>query len=201
MRPATTPRTDIRATLARLTITHLPFHCSLMRELPHWRSCVLWPSLRVQRSYLATTRFDRSRLLRRGAPRNDKPRLFGLLDLGGDDLRIGADPFGLLDELAALDLVDLHPAAAFVILRGHGERRHDAAERELLDRLEALLDLLAGRLLAAIRLHRVADRLDVQRRIQDAAIVHHRIAHLLRRLFALRLVHGLDFLAHRVVVA
>src|SRR5947207_2508676 len=37
--------------------------------------------------------------------------LFGLLYRLGDHLRISVDPVGLLDELAALDLVDLHPAA------------------------------------------------------------------------------------------
>src|ERR1700739_4602110 len=99
-------------------------------------------------------------------------RSLGLFDRCRDHLRIGADPLGLLDEFAALGLVDLHPAAALVVGRGDVERRHQPAEGEIVDRLEPLLDLFTGRLLAAIRLDRVADRLDMERRDQEAAVVH-----------------------------
>src|SRR6266542_3104435 len=95
--------------------------------------------------------------------------LFGLLDGGGDDLRIAAEPIGLLHELAALDLEDLDKSAAFMVRRGDLERRHQPAEAEILDRLEALLHILAGRLLAAVRFERIADRLDMEGCPQQAA--------------------------------
>src|SRR5437660_12277222 len=78
----------------------------------------------------------------------------------GEDLGITPEPVRFLDELAALDLEDLHPAAAFMVGRGDLQRRYQAAEREVLDRLEALAHVLAGRLGAALRLDGVADRLD-----------------------------------------
>src|SRR5712691_1633160 len=90
--------------------------------------------------------------------------LLGLLDRGGDDIRIAAEPLGLLDELAALDLEDLDKTAAFVVRRGDLERRHQPAEAEILDRLEALLHILAGRLLPAIGFDRIANRLDMEGR-------------------------------------
>src|SRR6266568_1883080 len=115
--------------------------------------------------------------------------LLGLLDRGGDDIRIAAEPLGLLDELAALDLKDLDKSAAFMVRRGDLERRHQPAEAEILDRLEALLYILAGRLLPAIRFDRIANRLDMEGRPQHAAVVHDRAFHLLLRLLAPRLVH------------
>src|SRR5262245_1595148 len=45
-----------------------------------------------------------------------------------DDVAIGLEPFAILDELAALDGPHLHPAAAFMVLRRHLERRHHTAE-------------------------------------------------------------------------
>src|SRR6266699_1549437 len=128
-------------------------------------------------------------------------RLLGLLDRGGDDIRIAAEPLGLLDELAALDLKDLDKSAAFMVRRGDLERRHQPAEAEILDRLEALLHVLAGRLLAAVRLDRIANRLDMEGRPQQSAVVHDCAFHHLLRLLAPRLVHLPDFLAHGVVVA
>src|SRR6202040_4438407 len=76
----------------------------------------------------------------------------------GEDLGITAEPLGLLDELAALDLEDLYPAAAFMVGRGDLHRRDEATKGEILDRLEALTDVLARRLGAALRLDGVADR-------------------------------------------
>src|SRR5262252_2978937 len=89
------------------------------------------------------------------------PPLFGLLDRVRDDLGISAEPVRFLDEFAALDLEDLHPAAALVVGRGDLKRWHKAAEGKVMDRLEPVLDLLAGRRLAAIGLQRVAGCLDV----------------------------------------
>src|ERR1700730_12349899 len=89
----------------------------------------------------------------------NRARLFGLGDRLGDGLRIPAEPLGLLDELAAFDLEDLHPAAAFMVGGSDLERRHQAAEAEIVDLLEAALDLLAGRLFAAVCFEGVADRL------------------------------------------
>src|SRR5438094_10570215 len=91
-------------------------------------------------------------------------RLLGLLDGGGDDIRIAAEPLGLLDELAALDLEDLDKSAAFMVRRGDLEGRHQATEAEIIDRLEALLDILASRRLPAVGFDCIANRLDVQRR-------------------------------------
>src|SRR5215472_7412932 len=59
----------------------------------------------------------------------------------GHHVRIAAEPFGLFDELAALDLEDLHPTAAFVVGCGDLHGRHQAAEGEVLDRLEPLADV------------------------------------------------------------
>src|SRR6266702_1689595 len=128
-------------------------------------------------------------------------RLLGLFDRGGDDIGIAAEPLGLLDELSALDLEDLDKSAAFMVRRGDLERRHQPAEAEILDRLEALLHILAGRLLPAVRLDRIANRLDMEGRPQQSAVVHDCAFHHLLRLLAPRLVHLPDFLAHRVVVA
>src|SRR6266705_2508506 len=103
--------------------------------------------------------------------------LLGLLDRGGDDIRLAAEQLGLLDELAALDLKDLDKSAAFMVRRGDLERRHQPAEAEILDRLEALLYILAGRLLPAVGFERIADRLDMQGGPQQTPIVHHRAVH------------------------
>src|SRR5438552_12624609 len=120
--------------------------------------------------------------------------LFGLFDGGGDDLRIAAEPLGLLDELAALDLEDLYISAALVVGRGDLERWNQTTEAEILDRLEAILHILAGRLLPAVRFERIANRLDMDGGPQHAAVVHDRVVHRLLRLLALRLVHLSDFL-------
>src|SRR5689334_8009625 len=52
--------------------------------------------------------------------------LLRLFDCGGDHLGVGAEPVGLGHELPALDLEDLHPAAAFVVLGGDLQRRNEA---------------------------------------------------------------------------
>src|SRR5216683_2697235 len=127
--------------------------------------------------------------------------LLGLGDGLGDDLRIAAEPLGLLDELTALDLEDLDKSATLMVRRGDLERRDQTTEAEILDRLKALLHILAGRLVAARQFDRVADRLDMEGRPQQAAIIHDRAVHNLLRLLAPHLVHLPDFLAHRVVVA
>src|SRR6516165_1890295 len=127
--------------------------------------------------------------------------LLGLGDRLGDDLRIGAEPVRLLDELAAFDLEDLHPTAAFMVCRSDLERRNETTEAEVVDLLEALLDVLAGRLLAAIRLESVADGFDMDGGPEDATVVDHGVIHLLWRLLPLCFVHRLDFLADGIVVA
>src|SRR6516162_8523799 len=132
------------------------------------------------------------------------PRRYGLLRLlyrGRHHFRIPAEPVRLLDELAVMDLEDLYPSAAFVVGGCDLERRNEAAQGEDMDLLEAVLHICSGRLFAARRLQRVADRLDVERRVEDATVVDHRIVHCLGRLLALGLVHGLAFLTHRIVVA
>src|SRR5437763_13188679 len=87
----------------------------------------------------------------------------GLLDRRLDHVAIGARPVGPLNELAALDLEHLDPAAALVVGLCDFERGHEAAQGETADRFEALLDVVAGRLLAAIGFQRVADCLDMDR--------------------------------------
>src|SRR5215467_12260047 len=82
--------------------------------------------------------------------------LFRLFDSGGHDFGVGAKPVGLLDELTVMDLKDLHPAAALVVLRGYLERWDQAAEGEIPDLLEPILHIGAGRLLAAIGFESVA---------------------------------------------
>src|SRR6202022_1675516 len=124
-----------------------------------------------------------------------------LLDRRGYDFRITAEPVGLLDEFAALDLENLHPATALVILGGDLERRKEPAQGEVVDLLEALLDVLAGRLAATRCFDRIADRFDMQRRVEDCTVVDDRVVHPLWRLLALHLVHRLDFLADGIVVA
>src|SRR5579864_1965014 len=130
-----------------------------------------------------------------------RPGLFGRLDGFVYDVAIGVEPLGLLDELAALDLEDLHPAAALVIVRRDLQRRDQSAEREVLDLLEALLDVVTGRLLATVGLDRIAQRLDLDSRLKDAAVIDNRVVHFLRRFFTVLFVHILDLLTDRIVVA
>src|SRR6266478_6225269 len=131
---------------------------------------------------------------------SDRARLLGLGDRLGNELRIAAEPLGLLDELAALDLEDLHPAAAFVISRGHLEWGHQATEAEVLDLLEALFDILSGRLAAAIGFECIAGRLDMHGSPQEPTVVHDRVIHRLGRLPALRLQHRPDLVTDGIVV-
>src|SRR5580704_8616123 len=88
-----------------------------------------------------------------------------------DDVAIGAEPVGLLDEFAAFDLEDLHPAAAFVVGRRDLQRRDETAEREVADLFEAVLDIGPGRRLAAVRFQRVTDSLNMNGGLQEATIV------------------------------
>ena len=98
--------------------------------------------------------------------------LLGLCNGLRNNLRIGPEPVGLLDELAALDLEDLHPATAFMVGSVDLERRNQTAEAEIVDRFEAFLHIFSGRLLAARRLERIADRLDMDGGPTDAAVVN-----------------------------
>src|SRR5438132_7701379 len=66
-------------------------------------------------------------------------RLFGVLHRVLHNLAIGLHPLRLLDELAALDLEDLHPAAAFMLGGRDLHRRHQSAQIELHEALEVLL--------------------------------------------------------------
>src|SRR5437764_4843619 len=116
-------------------------------------------------------------------------RLSRFLDGGGNDLRVGADPVGLLDELATLGLEDLHPASALIIFGGDLPRWHQPVEGEIVDRLEPLLDLLAGRFLAAIRLDPVSNRLDMRLDVKQPSVVINLVSHSLVRFFARFLVH------------
>src|SRR3954453_23997161 len=99
--------------------------------------------------------------------------LFGFLDRGVDHLAIGARPVGRLDEFAALDLKHLDPAAALVSGRCDLEWGNEAAQSETADRFHALFDVIAGRSLAAIGPQGIADRLDMDGGLQQAAVVVH----------------------------
>src|SRR5438874_13808836 len=109
---------------------------------------------------------------RRPAPR--ALLLPGLLDVLGHHVLIRGEPVRDLLELATLHLPDLHEPATLVILRGDLQRRHEPAQREVVDLLEALLRVLAGDLAIRLGLHRVADRLDVKRGHENATVVEHR---------------------------
>ena len=86
----------------------------------------------VERQHRATARRD---------PGGSCPRLIGGLDRVFDNVAIGAEPVGLLDELAVMDLEDLDPAAALVVGRGDLQRRHKTAQGEVVDLFHAFLDL------------------------------------------------------------
>src|SRR6478735_1789088 len=96
-----------------------------------------------------------------------------------DRRAIALEPVLGPDQLAALDGPDLHPAATLVVGRRELHRRQQAAQREALDLLHALLDVLAVRLGAALGLDGVAQRLDLNRRRHDAAVVVDARLHLL----------------------
>src|SRR5207237_3270797 len=97
---------------------------------------------------------------------------------------------------------DLHPAATFVVGRRNLQRRDEAAEGEVADLFEAVLDIGPGRRLAAVRFQRVTDSLDMNGGLQEAAVVIDAVlVHQVERLLARLLVHRLDLLTNRVVVA
>ena len=123
----------------------------------------------------------------------------GLLDVLGHHVRVGRVPVGDLHELAALHLPDLDEPAALVVGRRDLERRHQPAEGEVGDLLEAGLHVGAGDLPVRLGLERVADGLHVERGDEDAAVVEDGGGHLLRRRLALLLVHLPDLVQHRVV--
>src|SRR5205823_2521497 len=107
--------------------------------------------------------------------------LLGFFDCCGHNFRVAAEPVGLSDELAVVRLENLYPAAAFMVGRSDLQWWKQAAQRQIVDLLETILYIRAGRLLPAISLDGVADRLDMDRRIEDAAVVDHRIVHRLWR--------------------
>ncbi len=87
-----------------------------------------------------------------------------------------------------------------MVLGRDRERGREATEREVLDLLEGIANVLARRFLAFLRDHRQADRFELDRCLEYPAIVHHGIFdHLLRDLLVLGLVHGLDVFDHLVV--
>src|SRR4029453_4089588 len=121
-----------------------------------------------------------SRWRGRGAPSSaspfSAPRLLRArgLDVLGHHVGVRRIPVGHLLELAALHLPDLDQPAALVISRRDLERRHQPAEGEVGDLLEAGLHVHARDLPVRLRLEGVADGLDVDRRDEDAAVVEHR---------------------------
>src|SRR5262245_6756693 len=118
-----------------------------------------------------------------------------------DHVAVGPEPVAVLDEFTALDCPNLYPTAALMIGLSNLHRRDHAAQREALDRLHALLHVLAYRLGTALGLDCVSCCLRVDRRDHDAAIVVH--ADLLRgrHRLALGQVHRVDVLDHLEVPA
>src|SRR5215467_3753894 len=130
------------------------------------------------------------------------PSLLRCLQRMLDDVAISTEPVRLLDKLAALDLEDLYPAAAFVVSRGDLQRRHEATQGKIADLLEAVLDISSGRRLAAAGFQRITDALDMDRGLQETTVVIDRVlVHQIDRFLAGFFVHRLDLLADRVVVA
>ena len=112
--------------------------------------------------------------------------------------------------LLAVPLLELDRAAALVVGAGHLERLHEAGGAELLqprlgdvEVLDAPADLLGRQRLLAVLLLRLADRLDGDDAVHDAAVVVDRAdARLVLHLaLALRVDVLLDLLDHREVGA
>src|SRR5712664_4952701 len=80
-----------------------------------------------------------------------------LLDVLRHHVLVRGEPLGRLHELAVLHLPDLYEPAALVVGRRDLERRHQPAQGEVADLLEALLRVLAGDLAVGLGLERVAD--------------------------------------------
>src|SRR6266850_8340784 len=102
-----------------------------------------------------------------------------LLDVLGHDVLVGGEPVGYPYELAVLHLPDLYEPATLMVGRGDLERRHQPAQGEVRDLLESVLGVDARDLAVGLGLQRVADRLDVQRADEHAAVVEHGRGHLL----------------------
>src|SRR5271169_1975793 len=98
--------------------------------------------------------------------------LLGFFDRCGHDFRVAAEPVGLFDELAVMRLEDLHPAAAFMVRRGDLQGWDETAQGEVVDLFEPVLYIRAGRLLPAIGLDRITDRLDVDGSIENTTVVN-----------------------------
>src|SRR6516165_9760121 len=127
--------------------------------------------------------------------------LFRGLQQPCQNLRIATEPIRLLDELASLDLKNLHPTATLMVGSAEFERRNETAQCEIANRLESFLDILARGRLAALAPYGVADGLDMESGSQQATVVIDGLFHVLRRLLAFGLVHLHDVIAHRIIVA
>src|SRR6516162_5477020 len=113
------------------------------------------------------------------------PSLLRCLQRMVDDVAIGAEPVGLLDEFAALDLEDLYPAATLMIGRRDLQRRHQAAQRKIADLFESILDVGPGRRFAAIGFQRITDPFDMNRGLQKTTVVIDRVlVHQIERFLA-----------------
>src|SRR6266850_6627987 len=104
----------------------------------------------------------------------------GRLDVLGYHVGVGRVPVRDLLELAALYLPDLDEAATLVIGRRDLEGRHQPAQGEVGDLLEAGLRVDPGDLPVRLGLEGVANGLDMERADEHAAIVEDGGGHLLR---------------------
>src|SRR5271167_974883 len=128
-------------------------------------------------------------------------RLLSGLDLLPHDVAIGVEPVRHRNQSVALYLEDPYPAAPFVIGRGDPQRRDQTAQCEIVDLLHALLHVGPGRRRAVRQFERVPQCLDLDRRTEDAAVVVDSVVHARRWRLAVLLIHRLDRLTDRVVVA
>src|SRR5687768_1025557 len=93
------------------------------------------------------------------------------LDMLGQHLGVRREPVRCLLEFPALHLPDLHEPAALVIVGRDLQRRYEPAQGEVRDLLETRLHVRSGDLSVRLGLEGVADRLHVDRRDENAAVV------------------------------
>src|SRR5262249_1494444 len=105
------------------------------------------------------------------------------------------------DKLSVLDGSHLHPAATCVILGRNLHRRYHTHERNVLDCPPASLYVIASRLGTAPGPNRISRHLVMLLRAHHSPIVDHPDLLLFGRRLTLCLVHRIDILDHRELLA
>src|SRR5262249_9616485 len=88
----------------------------------------------------------------RPPPRASSLLLRGFFDVLAHHVLVGGKPVGYLLELSTLHLPDLDETTALVVRRGDLQRRHQPAQREVRDLLEARLGVGPGDLAVGLGL-------------------------------------------------